>query len=238
MLMIKNLTLKTIILTTLICFLSFVSKAQIGYNYNQFDFGIAGGIDQVYGDAESITTTPTLHVSLTFNQTPFVNYLLEVQGGKLQGGNEYKDSSGRQFSNSFTAFLFRAQVQAGELIDYSQSPFANAMKNFYLSSGVGYIVSSVTANRYSYKIPGYYTPGQNSSNQIFIPARIGYEFKLFNQYNVPSFKVDIAYQYNFVMGDELDGYDVGKSRDKFSQFTVGIKFAFGAITSYRKQIYY
>jgi hypothetical protein len=234
--MIKNLTLKALILTIFMCFTALVSKAQLGYNYNQFDFGIAGGVDQVYGDAESVTATPTLHVSLNYNQTPYINYILEAQGGKLQGGNEYKDSSGRQFSNSFTAFLFRAQVQAGEIIDYSQSPFANAMKNFYLSSGIGYIVNHVTANRYSYLIPGYYTPGRNSSNEIFIPARIGYEFKLFNQYNIPNLKVDIAYQYNFVMGDDIDGYETGKSRDKFSQFTIGLKFAFGALTSYRKSI--
>ena len=156
----------------------------------------------------------------------------------MQGGNEFKDSSGRQFSNSYTAFLFRAQLQAGELIDYSQSQFANAMKNLYLSSGVGYIVNSVTANRYSYLVPGYYTPGQNSSNEIFIPVRIGYEFKVFNQYSNPSFKIDVAYQLNFVLGDELDGYKAGTSNDKFSQISVGVKFGFGALTSYRKLIEY
>ena len=70
-----------------------------------------------------------------------------------------KDSSGRQFSNSFTTVAFRVQVQAGEVLNYSNSPFANGLKNFYLSAGIGTVINSLTTNRYSYKIPDFYTPG-------------------------------------------------------------------------------
>ncbi|MDB5011520.1 MAG: hypothetical protein JWQ06_2309, partial [Mucilaginibacter sp.] len=94
-------------------------------------------------------------------------------------------------------------------------------------------------NRNSILLPGFYTPGMNNSNEILIPARIGYEFKVFNEYNESNFKIDIGYQYNFILGDGLDGYTVGNKNDGYSQFTLGIKFAIGsAITSYRKQIFY
>jgi len=232
-------TLRALILTTVICFSSLISKAQLGYDYNQFDVGFGGSADQVYGDAETIKVTPSVHFNLNYNQTPFINYLLDINVGKLEGGNELKDSSGRQFSNSFTAITFRMQLQAGELIDYSQSPFANAFKNLYVSTGLGYIVNKVTANRYSLLIPDFYTPGEDNSTELFVPFRIGYEFKLFNQLNEPSVKIDLAYQYNLVLGDELDGYAAGKSNDKFTQICLGIKFAIGGgVTSYRKQIYY
>lgn len=230
--------LKAIVLTTVICFTSFISKAQLGYNYSQFDLGVGGAYNQVYGDAESVTPTASVSLSLNFNQTPFINYLLEVNAGKLEGGDEYKDVTSRQFSNSFTAFQFRIQVQAGELIDYSDSPFANAFKNLYLSSGLGYVVNDLKTNRYSLKIPDYYTPGEDHSEEIYLPARIGYEFKLYNSFGEPSFKIDLAYQYNFVMGDELDGFKAGVSNDHFSQVCLGIKFALGSKTSYRKQIAY
>ena len=225
-------------MSVFICFAALASKAQIGYNYAQYDLGVSGAANKVYGDAQSVKTTPSVNFSFNYNQTPFVNYILEVQAGKLEGGNALKDSSGRQFSNSFTAVMFRAQVQAGELIDYSQSAFGNALKNLYISSGVGFVVNHVTTNRYSVLIPEFYTPGEDNSNEILIPARIGYEFKVYNKYNEPSFKIDLAYQYNFILGDELDGFKAGKANDAYTQISLGIKFAIGGTTSYRKQIYY
>jgi len=40
------------------------------------------------------------------------------------------------------------------------------------------------------------------------------------------------------MGDELDGFEAGKSNDKYSEIVVGVKFALGSVTSYRKQLFY
>jgi len=233
----RNLTLKALVLTAIICFTSLVSKAQIGYNYSQFDAGVAGAVNQVYGDAQSITKTASVRFSLNYNQTPFLNYILEAEGGKLEGG-KLSDPTSRVFSNSFTAFTFRLQVQAGELMDYSDSPFKNGLKNIYISSGIGYVVNHLTTNRLSLNISNYYTPGEDNSNEIFIPVRIGYEFKFYNQFDEPSVKIDLAYQYNFVMGDELDGFNAGKANDQFSQICLGVKFAIGSKTSYRKQITY
>jgi len=233
----RNLTLKALITTAIICSTSFISKAQIGYNYAQFDAGVAASLNQVYGDAQSITQTASVRFSLNYNQTPFLNYILEGEGGKLEGG-KLSDPTSRVFSNSFSAFTFRIQVQAGELMDYSDSPFKNGLKNVYISSGIGYVVNSLHTNRYSLTIPNYYTPGEDHSNEIFIPARIGYEFKFYNQFDEPSVKIDLAYQYNFVMGDELDGFKAGKANDQFSQICLGVKFAIGSKISYRKQITY
>lgn len=233
----RNLTLKALVLTTIICFTALISKAQIGYNYSQFDAGVAGAVNQVYGDAQSVTQTASVRFSLNYNQTPFLNYILEGEGGKLEGG-KLGDPTSRVFSNSFSAFAFRIQVQAGELMDYSDSPFKNGLKNLYISSGIGYVVNHLTTNRISLNIPDYYTPGQDNSNEIFIPARIGYEFKFYNQFDEPSVKIDLGYQYNFVMGDELDGFKAGKANDQFSQICLGVKFAIGSKISYRKQISY
>lgn len=226
-------------LILIVCCTSWAAKAQIGYDYAKYDVGVAAGINTVYGDAETFTKTQSVHVNFNYNVSPFINYVFEAQAGLLKGGDSLRTLSGRQFTNKFTSVMLRVQVQGGEVIDYSQSHLANFFKNIYLSTGVGFVVNHITdINRYSILVPGFYTPGSNNSNEILIPARIGYEFKVFNQFDEPSFKIDVGYQYNFILGDNLDGYTVGSKNDGYSQITLGVKFAIGDVISYRKKISY
>jgi hypothetical protein len=236
--MIKFFT-KIILLTLIISCFTIIVRAQVGYNYAQYDFGFGGQLNQLFGDTKTIKTTPSGDINFTYNQTPFTNFVFDVQAGSLAGGDSVKDKFGRQFSGTFTSFIFRGQLQAGELMDYSKSPFANAMKNFYLSAGIGYLVDHITSiNRYSLQIPGFYTPGLQNSNIVFIPIRIGYEFKIYNQYNQPSVRIDLGYEFNYTFSDELDGFVAGKNTDIYSQICIGVKFALGSVTSYRKPIHY
>lgn len=231
--------IKKYLFAIVICFVAFTAKAQLGYEYAQYDLGVSGGLNKVYGDAQTQVQTKSIHVNFNYNVSPFVNYVLEAQTGDLQGGDAETTTSGRQFTNNYKAVILRVQLQAGEFFDYSRGRISNAFKNFYVSSGVGYVINDMTyINRVSILQPGFTTDGLDNSTHIMIPARIGYEFKFFNQYNQPSFKIDIGYQYNFVLGDNLDGFTAGELNDKFSQITLGFKFALGSITSYRKQISY
>ncbi|MBV8389758.1 MAG: hypothetical protein JO080_08165, partial [Mucilaginibacter sp.] len=174
-----------------------------------------------------------------YNQSPFINYIFEAQFGKLAGGDAIKDPLGRQFAADYQYYALRLQLQAGELIDYSQSELANALKNLYVGSGLSIIYDNITSiNRYSVQYPGYYTPGLDKASQLFLPVRIGYEFKIFNKYQRPDIKIDLGYQYNYVFGDELDGFKAGQLNDAYSQFTIGVKFSIGEVTSYRKQIHF
>ena len=230
----KEHLVKTSLFFLIICFTTLVSKAQSGDNYAQYDIGLAGSYNSVTSDVQTAKSTITPALTFNYNQTPFINYILEVQIGKLQGGDSTKDALGRQFSNSFAAFYFRAQLQMGEIIDYAQSPAANAFKNFYISSGVGYLINHMTnIHQASLTMPIVY-----NSTEIVIPLRVGYEFKIFNDYGEPRFRIDIAYQKNFVLGDELDGFVANKNNDSYSQITLGLKYALGSFVSYRKQIEY
>jgi len=234
-----NNFIKRILLPFALFLIVGTAKAQIGYDYAQYDLGLGLDINKVYGDAQTVVSSKSAHFNFNYNAGPYINYIIEVQTGVLQGGDSLKTTTGRQFKNDFTAVMFRGQLQMGEIIDYAESPFANAFKNLYVSSGVGFVVNHITdINRASIKTPGFYTPGELNSNQILIPARIGYEFKVFNSYNEPSFKIDLGYQYNFVLGDSLDGFTAGNQKDAYSQYSIGIKLAIGGVTSYRKQIHY
>jgi hypothetical protein len=231
-----NLFIKKCILLFVLCLTIGTVKAQSN-DFAQYDLGLGLDFNSAYTDAETIVSTRSGHFNFNYNATPFVNYIIEYHTGTLQGGDSLTTASGRQFNNNFAAVMFRAQLQMGEIIDYSQSKMANAFKNLYVSSGIGFVVNHMTTiNRASIKTPGFYTDGENNSNQIVIPARIGYEIKFFNKYNQPGFKIDAGYQYNFIMGDGLDGFTAGTGKDSYSQFSIGIKFAIGGVATYRKQI--
>ena|SRR5581483_4451204 len=232
-------TLRITLLTLLTCCTALASKAQIGYDYSQYDLGASVGFNSFYGDVQTSASSKAFNFNFTYNQTAFVNYIFEFQVGKLMGGDSTKDLLGRQFSADYTYYAFRIQLQAGEIIDYSQSHFLNALKNLYIGGGLGMIYSNITnINRYSVQLPGYYTPGVDKASELFFPARIGYEFKFFNKNQRPDVKIDIGYQYNFVFGDDLDGYKAGTHNDAYGQFTIGVKFSVAGVTSYRKQISY
>jgi hypothetical protein len=233
-----NQLIKKCFLLLVLCLAISTAKAQVGYNFKQYDLGLGIDFNQPYTDAQTIKTTKSARLSFNYNFTPFVNYVVEWQTGDLQGGS-LATTTGRAFTNNFNAIILRGQLQAGELIDYSQSGVANAFKNLYVSSGIGFVVNHMKEiNRFSVVIPDYYTDGEDNSNQLLIPLRLGYEFKLYNKYNEPGFKIDIGYQYNFILGDGLDGYTAGKQKDSYAQFGIGIKFAIGGVATYRKQVSY
>ena len=231
---------KTTLLTLLFCYFAFMAKAQVGYNYAQYEIGTSVGFNKVYGDAETLITMPSINFNFTYNATPFTNFVFEAQLGKLRGGDSVLTKSGRYFNNDFSAFIFRGQLQFGEFLDYSNSKLNNALKNLYVSAGIGFVRNHITqVSRYSQQLPGFYTGGEDRSREPFIPLRIGYEFKLYNTYSQPSVKIDVGYGYNYMLGDGLDGFSAGGKKDILSQYTLGVKFAIGAAAiSYRKQITY
>jgi len=231
---------KITFLTFIVCCSALVAKAQLGFDFSQYELGTGIGLNTVSGNAQTSTLTPTVHINFTYNTTPFVNFVFEGQFGRIAGGDSLTTSTGRQFTADLTAIVFRGQLQMGEIMDYSQSPFKNAIKNLYVSAGIGYVISHITnINRYSIKTPGEYTGGVLNSQEPMIPFRIGYEFKIFNQYKQPAVKIDLAYAYNYDLSDNLDGFVVPGHHEAYSQICIGVKFAIaGDIISYRKPIPY
>jgi hypothetical protein len=227
-----NFNIKKYLLAYLICLGAFTAKAQLGYEYAQYDIGIGGSLNTVFADLPTGGRNPVGHLNFNYNVNPFINYVFEFQTGNLHGNLKDNGIITRGFINNFSAVVLRGQVQAGEIIDYSRSRLGNALKNLYFSTGIGYI------NNHIKEVTRGSDPGLDNSSNLMIPARIGYEFKVFNRYSQPSFKIDIGYQYNYLFGDNMDGLAIGTTKDAYSQLNVSFKFALGSITSYKKQIHY
>jgi hypothetical protein len=216
--------------------LCFFTQAQPAYNYSKFDFGIAGAVGKPLTDERSSDFKPAALVNLTFNQTPFINYVGELQLGEFTGNSTYTNAYERDFRTRYATASLRGQLQAGQLFSYYNSRFLNAIKNLYLSSGAGVMYTRSNVSIIALNSQFISSANTVSDYAIYIPARLGYEFKIFNYDKEPFIKIDVGYQFNYVFGDRLDGNRSGNSNDLFNQFILGVKFAVPGIATYKRPI--
>jgi hypothetical protein len=246
--------LKKLILLFAFVFSAFVVNAQVGYNYKEFAIGLDVGYERGYTNLNRQDEHFGESVNFTYNYSPYIPITAELQFGTLSGGGltPNLDKYGRQYMNHFEGLIIHGDFQLGEVVDYTESYFMSAIKGLYFGSGGGIIFNSNTVQRTNvydgtnglpnYGPSTYVFPGNNSSINLTIPLRIGYEFKLFNEYEEPWMAIDIGYVHNLVFGEGLDGYDDPSNKFKnnatnqYRQIVVGVKFNFGNVTSYSKVI--
>ena len=191
---------------------------------------------------------PAFAINVMYNYNPYLPIGAEIQIGTLSGGGltQKLDSAGRQYTNKYKALVIHADFLLGTAIDYQDSWLLQILKNFYIGTGFGLISNSNTVQRTNIILSRgpltYVFPGSDNSINLMIPIRAGYEFKIFDAYNVPRAAIDIGYIHNFAFGEGLDGYDDPTSKfknnaiDQYRQIVVGVKFFFGKTVSYNKLI--
>lgn len=262
---------KTILLLLVLCAFGYTSKAQLGYNYAQYGLGFNLNSVTAKTDVPNQTSHPSYNFNFNYNYTPYTTFSLEYEFGRLSGGYgdfyekalkgvsatdanyatlvaaipiAYKqvDPFLRYYYNDYQSIALHGDVQLGEFIDYENGGFiARVAKNIYVGSGVGMVYNKIVSiNRFNADST-YVYGGSDRSNNIFVPVRVGYQFKIYNSYDEPSISVNFGYQMNYVFGYGLDGYSdpqfTTRDFERFGGFHVGIKFNFGDVTSYRKAIH-
>lgn len=229
-----------------------ISKAQIGYNYKEFGIGLDISYMRGYTNLERQDYHIGQSVSFIYNYSPYIPITAELQFGTLSGGGltPNLDKYGRMYTNHFEGLILHGDFQLGEILDYSESYFNSYLKGLYFGSGAGIIFNGNTVQRTNVIAANgptsgpdvYVFPGTNSSINLTVPLRFGYEFKIFNEYEEPFMAINIGYVHNLVFGEGLDGYDDPSNKFKnnatnqYSQIVVGVKFNFGNVTSYTKVI--
>jgi hypothetical protein len=244
--------LKKLILFFVFAVTATAVKAQMGYNYKEFGIGLDVSYERGYTNLQKQDNHISENINFIYNYSPYIPITAELQFGTLSGGGltAAKDKYGRQYTNSYEAFVVHGDFQLGEVIDYSESDVLTVIKNFYFGSGVGFVFNNnvvqrtnlIPANEPAQGPHPYVFPGKDNSINTMVPLRFGYEFKLYNDFEEPYMAIDIGYVHNMVFGEGLDGYDDPSNKFKnnatnqYRQIVVGVKFNFGNITSYNKLI--
>lgn len=240
----QHLTLKKNILFFVAILAAITVKAQNGYNYQEFGVGVGASYERGYTNITKQFSHPGYNFNLIYNYNPYVPIELEIQTGQLSGGGLTPDLDpyGREYVNNYKAVIIHGDFQLGATIDYSNNWFLRIAKDLYFGTGVGIISNSNKVQRTSVYDPSYIFPGHDSSIDFTVPFRFGYEFKIYDSYDEPSFAIDIGYVHSFVFNEGLDGYDdpatkfKNNSIDQYRQITINIKYFFGNVVSYNKLI--
>jgi hypothetical protein len=210
---------------------------NLGYNVTpyvnvvlDFQFGkLSGGYNEYF---------PKAVAGISYTDP---NYLTLLQA--LNTTYNILDPYHLNYTNNYQMLTLNANVQLGEFMDYTPDNFLyRSLKNVYVGTGLGLVFNNISDNNSRLSPDStYYIGGEDLSQNVVIPLRIGYQFKVFNNYDMPNILVEFSYQHNWVLGYGLDGYAdplvVIKRFEQFSGFHAGIKFNFGSVTSYRRPIH-
>lgn len=229
--------------TLIICLFVISVSAKAQYNYSEWGVGGGYGTTRPYSDLRQNDTNKGMYFDLFYNYSPYLPFALEMQMGKLSGGNDLTDPSRRYFVNNYLAFNVHADLQLGEITEYEGNFIMQRLKNLYLGLGAGAIFNNITSvRRYAANVPDYMFPGKDHSINALVPIRLGYEFKIYNYDDEPFMSVNINYCHTITFGEGMDGYDDPSDRfknnapDMYRMITIGIKVNFGSSVSYIKSI--
>jgi hypothetical protein len=207
--------------------------AQNTTKYFSTSIGAGYGVTVASAGEQTITASSAGNVNVNYNFSPFTSMSVETQFGKLTGGNAVNDDSFKQFTNQYFALILHADLQVGEIIDHDESGFVNALRNFYVGTGAGFVANNIVS--LNKNVSGATSNYKLSSINFTVPFRGGYEFKVYDKTGVPHLKFDISYEYVTAFGQGLDGY-IDASRASVPKFynyiSAGIKIGFGKARSY------
>jgi len=241
--------LKKYFLLFVLILTSVIVKAQGDYNF--MPYGVGFGVSTIRGYTNVAKQNNTLsgNFNFTYNYSPYVPITLELEDGRLWGGSRVDDPSRREYENNFIALYVHADLQLGQIVDYDYSSFNEVIKNLFVGGGFGFVNDNVQNQRTNLltnslypKQGDYVYPGKDKSLNLSIPMRLGYEFKIYNEYDEPFMSVDVVYQHNIVFGEGLDGYDDPPSQfknqhpDQYRNFGIVFKYNFGTIEAFTKRI--
>jgi hypothetical protein len=227
------------------------SQAQDSYNYTSYGIGVFASSIFPYDDLPENNTTRAYNVTAYYNLSPYLPIGAEYQFGQVSGGSILTDPNKRQYDNHYKAFLLHGDIGLGQIIDYSDNLFMGTVKDFYVGTGIGLINNNMAfiqrtnlIGSTQYPVGTYTFPGKNSSLELMVPIRFGYEYKIYDQYDEPFVGIEIGYIHNITFGKGLDGYDDPSSTfksnypDQYRQIIIGIKVNFGPENSYDRKINY
>lgn len=223
--------MKKINLLFLVLFASISASAQ--YNYYKFSAGAGLGITQYFGDVAENPIKKAITTSLDYNINPFVSAGIEYQFGSITGGDSVNNAHKRYFLNKYSAIIANGRIQLGQVVDADQGTVLYALRGVYLGTGIGFISNKMDPVVRVQPGTGYVFPGEDKSSNLLIPANIGINFDIPDQWGFTRYKVGLNYQFNVTFGEGLDGYNdppikfKNNNPDMYGFASVSVKICFG-----------
>jgi len=144
--------------------------------------------------------------------------------GKLQADNSQPNGTGSSpFSRFDTKLNYAASLSANFTLANINWRHQKGFIQPYLTVGggiMGYtpVLTAADGSKSNFK-----TDNNGHVREVFIPVGAGLKFDL-----APGVNLDLGYQVNFVNSDNLDGYNIGSTNDRFSYGHIGLEFALGS----------
>lgn len=242
------MVLKKFLLFFILVIFTIAVKAQ-GYHYASFGIGVSVNYQRPYADLAEYDKTLSFSVSPHYNITPYLPVGLQFEMGRLSGGSITTNEYRKAYDNHYMAIGVRGDIMLGEVLEYSNSNFLYFIKDFYAGTGLGIIhnkmafVQRTNLLPTGYPVGAYVYPGDDSSTNLVIPLRFGYEYKIYNQFDEPYMSINLAYTHNFTMGEGLDGYNDPPSKfknnspDQYAQLSISVKFNLFGSSYYNRMIH-
>jgi OOP family OmpA-OmpF porin len=192
-------------------------------SFRTWSIGVSGGISTPYTligqNSKQDFTSPDIQygygIYIKDQLTNSFGLQADLMTGKLQA-----DHSNQTFPNGVYIY-----AQFDTKLNWSASLSGNfiighfGIMQPYVTLGGGVI-------SYSAVLHGSYTnetvPVQGTLSNFFAPIGLGLKFNIARGINL-----DLGYQVNFLMSDNLDLYNYGSNNDKFSYTHIGLEFALG-----------
>jgi len=192
--------------------------------FRQLTFGASVEATRAFAGNTAQKNDIAFSGNIGYYPTPYINFTLEGQGGKLAGSPAaatlYKNK--KTFVNNYLSFVFWANVTLGSFYDNPEDGLHKYISPFYFGGGLGMINDQV-ARLDEFTLQTVDVPAHMN---LVVPVKIGYEFTAATRDEIPALKVDLSFSLNLT-GRGLDGYyDQSALAIYFYTYaSVGLKYA-------------
>lgn len=218
-------------------FASLSAQAQ-----QQYSAQVYGGINNYYGDIDKKSVNASFGVNAGYYIKPWLSANLDVQFGKLSGGDRMNPNLiHMEFENNYAAISIMPRLYFMNISPIFQNPQSQLyISGLYVSSGVGIFMSNPKAHNPHLPEVGYIHDAK--STDLIIPIEIGYQLPLYTfkaktdadptgkPANARTISLTAAYRYNLGFSDGWDGYtptvNANQNNDGMDVLHLGLQFNF------------
>ncbi len=214
-------------------------------SYTGFSYGVSKEPDTFGFVAEKGLTTNVSYVagaSVDYYFTPYLYAGVEYNKVQLRDGT---DIFNRAFVADFSSIEIRGTISAGQIIDFSGSPFLTFVKNANFGIGLGFInginnVKPFSSSEFPRRRFLADIGKSKYSGVISFPVTVGYDINLYNVFNEVKFVIGLQARSIITTSDDIDGYNPDPAKfsnalpDYYATFNVSLKYLFGPRNVYLK----